>query len=46
MVKNKLSAIVSKQKLSMASFKISLDIIERFSMLTIDNKHVKSVHIL
>lgn len=41
-----MSTIVSNPKLSMSSSKISLDIIERFFILTIDNKHARSAPIL
>lgn len=46
MVRNEMSAIVSNPKLSMSGSKISLDGIEEFSILTIDNKHTKSASIL
>ncbi len=41
-----MSAVISNLKLSISSFKISLDVIEGFSILTIDNKYVKSAPIL
>lgn len=46
MVKDEMSAIISNPKLSIFSSKISPDIIERFSMLTIDNKYAKNAPIL
>lgn len=46
MIKDKMSPIISNSKLSMASSKICLDVIEGFSKLTIDNKYTKSVFIL
>lgn len=46
MVKDEMSTIVNNPKLSMTSFKITLDVIERFSILTINNKYVKNVTIL
>lgn len=45
-VKDKISTIVSNPKLNMASFKIILDKINRFSIFTINNKHDKSAPIL
>lgn len=45
MVKNEISTIVSNSKLSIVSSKISPDKIEGFYILTIDNKHAKSVPI-
>lgn len=46
MVKDEIIAVVSNPKLSMAISKISPDIIERFFILTINNKHAKNVSIL
>ena len=37
-IKEEISVVVSNPKLSMASSQISLNIIERFFILTIDNK--------
>lgn len=45
-IKNKISVIASNPKLDMSSSKISPCIIEKFSMLIIDNKHAKNVSIL
>lgn len=42
MLKAKMSTVVSNSKLSIASFKSSLDIIKSFSILTFNNKHTKS----
>ncbi len=41
-----MSAVICNLKLSISSFKISLDVIERFFILTIDNKYTKNVPIL
>ena len=41
-VKDKMSAVISNLKLSISSSKISLDIMEGFSMSTIDNKYTRS----
>lgn len=46
MVKNEMIAVFSNSKLSMSSFKIRPNVMEEFSMLTIDNKHAKIVPIL
>ena len=45
-VKDEMSVVISNQKLSMSSSKISPNAIEGFSMSTIDNKHARSTHIL
>lgn len=41
-----MSAVISNQNLGISSFKIIPDIIEGFSMLTINNKYAKSMSIL
>lgn len=46
MVKDEMTAVVSNPKLSMSSHKISLNIIERFFILMIDNKHARNMPIL
>lgn len=46
MIKNKISIIVSNLKPSIASFKIYLGIIKRFSILIIDNKYIRNAFIL
>lgn len=46
MVKDAMSIIVNNPKLSMSSSKISLDIMEGFFILTIDNEYAKSALIL
>ena len=46
MVKDKISVGVSNQKLSISSSKITLITIKQFSILTINNKHIKSMPIL
>lgn len=46
MVKNKMSAVVSNLKVSMFSSKISPDVVEKSSILIINNKYIKSVPIL
>lgn len=46
MIKDKLSMIVNNLKLSRSSFKISLNTIKRFSILTINNKYIKIIFIL
>lgn len=46
MVKDKVSAIVSNPKLSIASFKIILNEIKEFSILIINSKYAKNMHIL
>lgn len=40
-----MSAVVSNPKISIASSKISLTVIERFSILTINNKYAKNAPI-
>lgn len=45
-VKDEISVVVSNLKLSVSSSKISPNVIEGFSILTIDNKHIKSAPIL
>lgn len=46
MIKDEMSAVVSNPKLRMSSSKISPDVIERFSILTIENEYARSVLIL
>ena len=46
MVKDEMSAVIINLKLSMSSSKISLDAMEGFSMLTINNKYTRSAPIL
>ena len=46
MVKDKISIVISNPKLSISSFKISLDAIKGFSTLSIDNKYTRSAPIL
>lgn len=46
MIKDEISAVVNNQKFSMSSSKISLDAMKRFSILTINNKHTRSMPIL
>lgn len=46
MVKDEMSVVVNNLKLSMSSSKISLNIIEGFSILAIDNEHARNAPIL
>lgn len=46
MVKDEMTAVVSNLKLCMSSHKISLNAIEGFFILTIDNKHARNMPIL
>lgn len=46
MTKNKMSAVVSNLKVNMFSSKISPDVVEKSSILIINNKFIKSVPIL
>lgn len=46
MAKDKISVVVNNLKLSIFNFKISQDAMERFSILTIDNKYAKNTSIL
>lgn len=46
MVKNKMTAVVSNSKLIISSSKISPNVIERFFILTINNKYTRSALIL
>lgn len=46
MIKDKISTVISKPKLSISSSKMSLNAIKRFSILTIDNKYIKNTHII
>lgn len=46
MLKNEISTVVNNLKLNISSYKINLDIMEGFSMSTIDNKYVRSASIL
>ena len=45
-VKDEMSTIISNPKLSISNSKISPETMETFSILTIDNKHVKNISIL
>lgn len=46
MVKDEINVVVNNLKLSIFNSRISLSIIERFSILIIDNKYAKSIFIL
>lgn len=45
MIKDKINIVVSNSKLSIFGFKINLNIIKRFFILTIDNKYNKNISI-
>ena len=46
MVKDEISAVISNPKLHMSNFKISLNAMKRFFILTINNKHTRNALIL
>lgn len=46
MIKVKISIIISNLKLNIANFKINLNIMKRFLILTINNKYAKNMLIL
>lgn len=46
MVKNEISDFVNNLELNISHFKICLDTIERFSILSINNKYVRNTPIL